>query len=69
MKMKIRQLKCQYCGKVRKGEDDVNMSNSFCNNCSPKRAFLAKKQFHGRSVISVAGGKYIVSKQISGTKK
>jgi|WetSurMetagenome_2_1015567.scaffolds.fasta_scaffold538446_2 hypothetical protein len=60
--MQIFRPTCRYCGALRRDEDDVNMTKSFCIKCSEKRALVAKRAFRGRSVIVVAEGKYVVSK-------
>ena len=67
--MEIVQAKCPYCGSVCKGEDDLNISKSFCHSCSTKRHSLAQQYFRKRSLVSVAGGKYILSKRTSNKTK
>lgn len=61
--MQISRPTCSYCGALRRIEDDVNMTKSFCIKCSEKRASVAKQAFRGRRVIVVAEGKYVVSKR------
>ena len=62
--MKVVQAKCPYCGKVRRKEDDLNMSKSFCHNCSKKRHTYAQKYFSSRSVVFSEDGKYVLSRRI-----
>lgn len=64
--MQISRPTCCYCGALRRGEDDVNMTKSFCTKCSEKRALFAKQAFRDRRVIVVAEGKYVVSKRTKG---
>jgi hypothetical protein len=59
--MQISRPTCRFCGTLRKIEDDVNMTKSFCKKCSEKRGSVAKRAFRGRRVTVVAEGKYVVS--------
>ena len=61
--MQVFQPTCRYCGIGRDGEDDVNMTKSFCIKCSEKRTSIAKQAFHGRRVVIVAKGNYVISKR------
>lgn len=66
--MKIVQPECPHCSTLQKSEEDVNMSKKFCSGCSSERKSLAKRAFRNRTVVSVAGGNYIISK-VSDRKK
>ena len=60
--MQILRSICSYCGNAYRGYDSVNTLKSYCNECSKARIAFAQQAFHGRRVVVVAYGKYVVSK-------
>jgi len=61
--MQVFQPTCCYCVALRRSEDDVNTTKSFCIKCSEARAAVATQAFRGRRVVVVAEGNYVVSKR------
>lgn len=60
--MQILRPICSYCGNVYRSEDSVNTAKAYCNECTRARVAFAQQAFHGRRIVFVANGKYVVSK-------